>query len=375
MQALFGEFAGNGTGSALVNNNFLITPFIGKLIVFIDEVRIEGQAGINEVKKIVRQTQISGQVKFGHQRDYYIPARLILAANQTDIGLKPEDAVDRALFFITAWTAQNKGMTDMEFLEWTVGLKPFYQRFVEMLESVDAKQHLMRYFRDYPCSREGLEDLTHSSRNDENVVKSTMSKAREVARQIVASARILPANDITAWFNLYHLRAAILREDGTRSRVEASSVMVEYERAGVIEPARAGGGGYFKFKWGYGKLLQKLSEAHNLKLEPQWDTGPGDFDDNPVRSMSARRHGAAIRRRMTAVIVLSSLASATILITSTPSEAHCFSRWHYPWPQRCWIKNFPVTLERAGIARPRRLVNVRRSAPCFYRLPGRRRAA
>ena len=285
MRALFGELAGNGTGSALVNNNFLITPFIGKLIVFIDEVRIEGQAGINEVKKIVRQTQISGQVKFGHQSDYYIPARLILAANQTDIGLKPEDAVDRALFFITAWTAQNKGMTDIEFLEWTVGLKPFYQRFVDMLESVDAKQHLMRYFRDYPCSREGLEDLTHSSRNDENVVKSTMSKARELARQIVASARVLPANDITAWFNLYHLRAAILREDGTRSRVEASSVMVEYERAGVIEPARAGGGGYFKFKWGYGKLLQKLSEAHNLKLEPQWDTGPGDFDDNPVQSM------------------------------------------------------------------------------------------
>ena len=285
MQALFGELAGNGTGSALVNNNFLITPFIGKLIVFIDEVRIEGQAGINEVKKIVRQSRISGQVKFGHQRDYYIPARLILAANHTDIGLTPEDAADRALFFIMASTAENKGMTDREFLDWTVTLKPFYASFVEMLESVDCRQHLMRYFRDYPCTREELEDLTHSSRNDENVVKSTMSKAREVAREIVATGHVIAGSDITAWFNLYHLRAAILREDGQKSRVEASSVMMEYERAGVIEPARAGEGGYFKFKWAYGKLLQKLGEAHNLRIDPQWDTGPGDFDDNPVLSM------------------------------------------------------------------------------------------
>ena len=284
MRAMFGELAGSATGAALVNNNFLITPFIGKIIVFIDEVRIEGQTGINELKKIIRQSRISGQVKFGHQRDYYIPARAILAANQTDIGLTPEDAADRALFFIIAWTAENKNMTDREFLEWAVTLKPFYREFVEMLESVAAKQHLMRYFRDYECTREELEDLTHSSRNDEKVIKSTMSKSREIARQIAASAHVIAGNDITAWFNIQHLRAAIQREDGAKTRVEASSVMMEYERAGVIESARAEGG-YVKFKWGYGKILQKLSEAHNLKLEPVWDTGPGDYDDNPVRSM------------------------------------------------------------------------------------------
>ena len=142
----------------------------------------------------------------------------------------------------------------------------------------------MRYFRDYPCSREELEDLTHSSRNDERVIKSTMSKARELARDIAASGHIVTGNDITAWFNIQHLRAAILREDGQKSRVEASSVMMEYERAGVIEPARAEGG-YVRFKWGYGRLLQKLGEAHNLKLEPVWDVGPGDFDENPVKSM------------------------------------------------------------------------------------------
>ena len=284
MQALFGELAGNGTGAALSNNAFLITPFIGKLIVFIDEIKLEGPAATNEIKKIIRSTRISGEVKFENQRDYYIPGRVILAANQTDIGLTPEDSADRALFFIIAWTAENKGMTDTEFLQWTVSLKPFYGEFVDMLEKVEVRQHLMRYFRDYPCSREALEDLTHSSRNDERVIRSTMSKSREIARALVADGRILAGCDITAWFNIHQLRAAVLREDGQKSRVEASSVMMEFERAGLIEPAREGGGTYFRFKWGYGKILQKMGEAHNLKLEAAWETGPGDYDDNPVRS-------------------------------------------------------------------------------------------
>ena len=57
--------------------------------------------------------------------------------------------------------------------------------------------------------------------------------------------------------------------------------MMEYERAGVVE---AMSGGMFRFKWGYGRLLQELSKAHNLELLPQHPTGPGDYDVNPVMS-------------------------------------------------------------------------------------------
>ena len=53
------------------------------------------------------------------------------------------------------------------------------------------RQHLMRYFMDIEVTRAELEDLTHSSRDDEGVVRATMSKAREVAREIAAAARIL----------------------------------------------------------------------------------------------------------------------------------------------------------------------------------------
>ena len=43
--------------------------------------------------------------------------------------------------------------------------------------------------------------------------------------------------------------------------------------------------GYRRFKWGYGKLLKKLGEAHNLELVNVWRLKPGDdWIDNTVRS-------------------------------------------------------------------------------------------
>ena len=280
MRALFGELAGVGSAIAL-ENNFSITPFVGKLIVYIDEVKLSSAAAINEVKKLVRETHVSGETKYKDRKGYQIYARLILTANKADIGLNPEDAADRALFFITSWNAENRHLNAQGFLQWTYTLKDFFTDFTDMLERVDVRQHLMRYFMDIEVTRAELEDLTHSSRDDEDVVRATMSKAREVAREIAASARILPGNDLTAWFNIHHLRGAIFRVDGQRSRVEPQAVMKEFETAGVIERMS---GGYHRFKWGYGKTLQEMSKAHNLELLPQHPTGPGDFDVNPILS-------------------------------------------------------------------------------------------
>ena len=280
MHSLFGDLAGVGSAIAL-ENNFLITPFIGKLIVYIDEVKLSSAAAINEVKKLVRETRVSGETKYNDRKGYQIYSRLILTANKADIGLNPEDAADRALFFIVAWNAENKRMSTPEFLQWTWTLKPFFTELTDMLEKVDVRQHLMRYFMDVKCERAELEDLTHSSREDEGVVRATMSKARQVAREIAAEGRIIAGNDLTAWFNLHHLRNAVFRVDGQRSRVEPHAVMQEYETTGVIERMS---GGYHRFKWGYGKTLQEIGKAHNLELLPQHPTGPGDFDANPVMS-------------------------------------------------------------------------------------------
>lgn len=281
MNALFREMAGSADASALSDNKFVIEPFIGKIITFVDEVRLESTGSVNTIKKLVRSDSVSGQVKFGHQRDYYIPSRLLIASNSPDIGLSPADAADRAFFFIVSYTAENKRLTDREFQTWAVSLKPFYSSFLTALKNVVFRQHLMRYFMDLEVNRAELENLEFSSRNDESVVRSTMPKAREVARQIAAEGHIMWSSDITAWFNITQLRDAIKRVEGPRGRVEASQVVMEYERAGVIELMS---GGQYKFKYAYGKLCQKLSEAHNLELHPIWPKGPGDYEDNPVLS-------------------------------------------------------------------------------------------
>ena len=133
---------------------------------------------------------MSGQIKFGHQRDFYIPSRLLIASNQVEIGLSPADAADRAFFFIMSVTAKQMNMTDPQFLEWSHTLKPFYSDFIQALQGVEFRQHLMRYFIEFEVTRAELESLEHSSRNDEAIVRTMISPARKMARAIVSGARV-----------------------------------------------------------------------------------------------------------------------------------------------------------------------------------------
>ena len=298
MRALYGSMAGSAAADLLSDNKFVITPFVGKLITFIDEVRLESAGAINTIKKLVRAEYVSGQFKRQDQRDYYVPSRLMIASNSPDIGLTPADAADRAFFFVMSWTAENKRMTDTEFQTWALTLKPFYNELVVALESVTFKQHLMRYLMDFEVTRAELEDLQYSSRNDENVVRSTMSKGRQVARDIVADARVLQGMDITSWFTTGMLREAIKRVDGNRTKVDVSQVLMEYERAGVIEIIR---GDLRKFKFKYGTLLEKMGQANNLPITNNWDYEPDDWGDNDVASLDGGRawRGNKQRRQST----------------------------------------------------------------------------
>jgi hypothetical protein len=281
MDALFGRMAGTADAASLTDNKFLITPFIGKLITFIDEVRLESIGAINIIKRLVRSHSVSGQMKFGHQKDWYIPSRILIASNSPDIGLTPADAADRAFFFIMSYTAENMQKSDLEFLNWANELKPFYAKFTEMLKLVPVRQHLMRHFMDFETTQIELENLQYSSRNDENVVRSVMSAPRAVGRKIVADARVLQGADITAWFNMAALREAIKRHEGPRTKIEPHQVREDWERCGVIEKQR---GDWFKFKFKYGTLLERLGTAHGLELHNDWEYVPDDYGDNDIVS-------------------------------------------------------------------------------------------
>jgi hypothetical protein len=282
MTQLFGSLASSARASE-IDDKFFIAPYIDKIIVFIDEVRLESVSAINSIKKLVREEYVSGERKYSDPQQYYVPARTILASNTVEIGLKAEDAADRCNYHIMGPTSDNMNMTEDEFLAWSYGQKPFYDEFVEALKSIPFRQHLLRYFADLKVTREELEDLTTSSRTDPNIVQAMMTKSREVARAIVADARVLQGQDITAWFTSAQLRDAIKRADGGRTKVEAPQVLMEFRRAGVLETMR---GDMHKFKWGYGRIVEKMGKAHNLPITPNWDFRPGDFDENDVQSQS-----------------------------------------------------------------------------------------
>jgi hypothetical protein len=281
MAHLLGNLAGTADAVALRDNRFVISPFIGKLMVFIDEMRLENIGSINTIKKLVRENVISGEQKFHDQQDHNILARLIVAANSPDLGFTSDDAGDRAAYFAMGESPNSKGMLPQEFNRWTGTLKPQFNAMVGRWARHEFRQHLMRYFLELAVTREELEDLSTSSFEDEEVVRSRMSKTCEVARMIVADARIHADYDITAWFATSDVRTAIVRVAGKRTKVEASDVVREYDRAGVTETVQ---GDTRKFKWGYGKLLKVFGDATGMPITPNHRFRPGDFDDNPVRS-------------------------------------------------------------------------------------------
>jgi hypothetical protein len=281
LAALFGELA-SMTAAKAFENQFSITPFVGRLITFIDEVRLESISAINEIKRIIRSIRVSGEFKNRDRVMHNIYSRVLMATNQPDIGLTPEDAADRAFFFVMGYTADNRKQSDWEFKQWIASLKPFYVDFLKNLASVSFKQHLMHYFTHLECARAELEDLTHSSRADENIIKATMSDARRIARTMVADARIFKGWDITAWFTTANLHEAIQRVENNRfTKISAERVMEEFERAGVLETVR---GDIHKFKYGYAKILQVMGDFHDLPIINNHDFRPGDYDINPIRS-------------------------------------------------------------------------------------------
>jgi hypothetical protein len=287
MRALFDTMAGTADAVSLHDNKFFVAPFVGKLITFIDEVRFENSSVVLTVKKLIRQDRISSAMKFKDQRDHYIPSRLLLASNHIDIGLKAEDTADRTFFFILAYNAQSKGMLDRDFLTWTVTLKPFFNSVMGNLKNVIFRQHLMRYFTEIEVQREELEDLTHSSRNEEDVVRMHISENREAAREIVADARVHTGRDITAWFTIQDLREAIRRFEGTpRIKADARLVIKEYESAGVLEVMN---GTWYRFKYRYVTLIKALGEAHGLPIAQRWRDEPDDYGENTVDTIEGGR--------------------------------------------------------------------------------------
>ena len=100
---------------------------------------------------------------------------------------------------------------------WALGLKPFYAEFIERLNDVTFKQHLMRYFMEFevvPARNSRISDIPHATTRRSS--SSFPAQRAEMAREMVADARILPHQDITAWFSRWPM--CVMQSGGLRTQ-------------------------------------------------------------------------------------------------------------------------------------------------------------
>ena len=287
MKSIFGPRLWGTASPKVVDDKFNIGPFKGKMFVFIDEAKFTGKDSVEEIKKLIRSTDIGGMEKFEEARNYRIFSRLAFASNTTKNNIAAFDAYDRALFYMRATDHKKLGCTMGEFMDWAHTLKPFYDSFARILEKEDHVAHMVRYFVDYPTDKYSVESIEHSSGNDPEIVEGSASWARKVAMSIIESGWVEDESTaLTTAFTKERLaeRVKQLCDQLGFKNVGPDVVMKELEMGGGIE-YKAGFGhtkamkAYsFRMKWG--DIIEAFQHATRLRLSPYRDMNEQDYGPN-----------------------------------------------------------------------------------------------
>ena len=282
LPAIFGQLWGSASPKVL-DNVFAIEPFIGKMMVFIDEAKFHSEAATDEIKKLIRNVNIGGAEKFQSSRSYRIFSRVIFASNKLDMNIGQANVQDRALFYIKAYDKEFLGIDDHQFRSWSYGLKPFFDEFNEFLLRRDAREHYMHLFSAMSVTRHEIETTENSSASDSDIVASNMAWPRRIAKYIIEDGRIFEDMDIAMPFQAPDLNKRVkevCEELGMRG-VQGPRVLAEYRDAGLLEPYNENGRIYWRFKHRIGTTTEKYGEFISVTMEPRFqftddDKGPND---------------------------------------------------------------------------------------------------
>lgn len=280
-RALMGNLWGSAAPKVL-EGDFNIGPFKDKMFVFIDEAKFHNEAGVDEIKKLIRGVDVPGMEKFQEARNYRLFARIMFASNRLDLGIGQNNTTDRALFYTRAYDRDYKKMTEMEFRAWAETIKPFFAEFTELMHQRKVREHFMRYFMDYPTDKYEVESIKKSSSNDAQIVISNMNWARRIAKYIIEDGRIFEDLDITYPFSVSDLNKRVTevsQELGMRN-VQGSRVMTEFENADVLERIVTGGMNKLRFKYHLGKLTDAFGAATSAPMESKFVFSEEDYGDN-----------------------------------------------------------------------------------------------
>lgn len=272
MQSLWGT-----ASPKLLEGAFAIEPFIDKMVVFIDEAKFHSEASTEEIKKLIRNVNIGGSEKFQSARNYRVFSRVVFASNHFDMNLGQANIQDRALFYIKAYDRDHLKMTQQEFRMWTLGLKPFFDEFNDLLNKKEYREHYMFILSTTEVDRHKIESIELSSGTDNEIVASNMSWARRIAKYIIEEGRIIEDCDISMPFALADLNRKVIdisKELGMLP-VQGARVLAEFKDAGLIEPHTENGRNLIRFRYKIGTLTSEFSSAISVVLEPRFQ-----FNDN-----------------------------------------------------------------------------------------------
>lgn len=289
LQSIFHNLWGTASPK-LLEGGFAIEPFIGKMLVFIDEAKFHSEESTEEIKKLIRNIHIGGAEKFQSARNYRIFSRVIFASNHIDMNLGQANIQDRALFYMKAYDSQFLNMSAAEFRRWAVTLKPFFDRFNDLLARKDAREHFMHFFTNFETDRHTIENTENSAATDNDIVSSNMSYARRVAKFIIEDGRIMEDSDISMPFSVSDFNkcvTAACRDMGVMP-VQGARVLAEFREAGLIESYVENGRNMLRFKHRIATLTEMFGLAISVTMEPRFQFEEADKGDNDTTLASPK---------------------------------------------------------------------------------------
>jgi hypothetical protein len=277
LDRLFGSLFGHAASKSF-GERFTASLVLGRIMVFVDEARLRGTGAIDEVKELVRSSKINGEMKGIESRDYNNFARFYFASNTLNTGMRYDDTVDRAMYITKAITPEHLNMSHIQFQRtWVDKQKPFFEEFAAFLQRREVLEHYMSIMMNMKVDKREIENVSHSSVTDPDIIRNNLSPARRIAVQIIESGTLLTDLDIVMPFSQVDFNRAVTtlcKETGYNVRAEW--VWEEYKNLGMIEPFH----GKWRFKWNLGELTHRFGEAIGTTLTPQFEFTDADYGLN-----------------------------------------------------------------------------------------------
>lgn len=272
-RSLMGRLWNTASPKIIENNQFNIGPFKNSMFVFIDEAKFHGEAGTDEIKKLIRNVDVAGMEKFEEARNFRVFSRLMFASNRLDVNVGQRDVRDRALFYTRAYDHNHMNMNEMDFRAWTETLKPFFEEFSDMLENIKYKEHFIHYFMNRKVTKSSLESIKYSSSSDPSIVESNMGWPRRIAKYIVEEGRILDDLSIDYPFTIpdFNARVNIVCKELGMNNVMAQRVWNEFVELGLTSSHKESGKLYMRFKLKQGDLLDEFGRLASVVMDTRYE--------------------------------------------------------------------------------------------------------